>query len=485
MLCSTAVMLRGTIYFLGLLLVIVSQAGLIEAQSSSYGDPAYCLLSRVDEFPCTPRSPRNTKMPNANEIGNYTTRVQAGSSGRPTCQIRRRGHQIQPIPTLGGDERLKFIFSPGIRLDPPENYGNQKYILYNISCPAGHLAFFNMTKIQLEPPNCLNQNQNRMVCPDYVRINRTGFGITEGCGATSNVDIQNQLELGEISILFRTSQSTRMSGFEATVICFKREDADQPGCTRPGQNDTEVTTSSPGRRRRDLDEFHRTWKRQLVRMRRRRRRQAEFSVRFENFNVPFGVRVFYDTGILSFMIEDGMMEFREPIDGIIFLSTFDSNSSALFFQGSAQNSIFRGPGPMSIVGAYAYFQLFAIDPRGIMPNPEEMVAIGNLTDAQYALVTEDNSTRLGEEELNPACADPLADLNVLPIPGVTPSPNCVQRQKRQADNVLLMLEDSAIRTAIENENACNPVLRTSARATINLVEKENPSHLAELREGST
>ena len=118
------------------------------------------------------------------------------------------------------------------------------------------------------------------------------------------------------------------------------------GCTRPGQNDTEVTTSSPGRRRRDLDEFvsmliesitvmkvylgihlsfyvivifilynyytqHRTWKRQLVRMRRRRRRQAEFSVRFENFNVPFGVRVFYDTGILSFMIEDGMMEFRE------------------------------------------------------------------------------------------------------------------------------------------------------------------------------
>ncbi len=108
--------------------------------------------------------------------------------------------------------------------------------------------------------------------------------------------------IGTISILFRTSQSKRFSGFEATVICFKREDADQPGknmslcsvlysnyvshhdwaifiaghcfynshivislykenrssltgCTRPGQNDTEVTTLSPGRRRRDLDEF--------------------------------------------------------------------------------------------------------------------------------------------------------------------------------------------------------------------------------------
>ena len=75
--------------------------------------------------------------------------------------------------------------------------------------------------------------------------------------------------------------------------------------------------------------------------------------------------------------------FYRPIDGIIFLSTFDSNGSALFFQESAPNSIFRGPGnkvsslyhsviirsnvthagPMSIVGAYAYFQLFAIDPR--------------------------------------------------------------------------------------------------------------------------
>ncbi len=80
--------------------------------------------------------------------------------------------------------------------------------------------------------------------------------------------------------------------------------------------------------------------------------------------------------------------------------------------------------------------------QGIMPNPEEIIAIGNLTDAQYALVTEDNSTRLGEEELNPMCTDPEADLNLQPIPGVTPSPNCVRMQKRQADNV--MLSDSML-----------------------------------------
>ena len=72
-----------------------------------------------------------------------------------------------------------------------------------------------------------------------------------------------------------------------------------------------------------------------------------------------------------------------------------------------------------------------------MPNPEEMVVIGNLTKAKYALVTEDSSTRLGEEELNPACSDLLADINVQSIPGVTPIPNCVQRQKRQEKIVLI------------------------------------------------
>ena len=34
-----------------------------------------------------------------------------------------------------------------------------------------------------------------------------------------------------------------------------------------------------------------------------------------------------------------------------------------------------------------------------------------------------------------------------------------------------VLKDSAILSAIENENACNPVLRTSAEATIAIVDR--------------
>ncbi|XP_064389329.1 uncharacterized protein LOC135337329 isoform X2 [Halichondria panicea] len=343
----------------------------VHRQRNSYGDPPQCLLSREEEFPCTPRNPRNTRMPNANEIGNYTTRVQAGSSGRPRCHIRSRQHMIRPIPILGGDERIKFIFSPEIRLDLTEN--RQQYVLYNISCPEGHLAFFNMTNIQLKEANCFNPEQNRMVCQDYVLIIRPGSGnSTESCGNTIINQNQNQLEQGTMSILFKTSTSNILSGFKATVICFRREDADQPGCTRPRQHDSERTTLSPRRKRRNLSEF------------------------------------------------------------------------------------------------------------GIMPNPEEMVVIGNLTKAKSALVTEDSNTQLGEE---PVCSDLLADLNLQPIPGVTTSPNCIQRQKRREKIVLIsdMLEDSAIFTAIENENACNPVLRTLAEATIALVYRENPQRLAQLR----
>ena len=78
--------------------------------------------------------------------------------------------------------------------------------------------------------------------------------------------------------------------------------------------------------------------------------------------------------------------------------------------------------------------------QGIIPTPEEMVAIGNLTQAQFALVTEDNDTRRTPEELNPPCADPFEDLGLQPIDGVTPAPDCVRmRKKRQAD---VLMSDS-------------------------------------------
>jgi len=38
----------------------------------------------------------------------------------PRCEIIRRDHVVDDIPNFGGDERIKFVITPGIRLNPPE-----------------------------------------------------------------------------------------------------------------------------------------------------------------------------------------------------------------------------------------------------------------------------------------------------------------------------------------------------------------------------
>ena len=64
--------------------------------------------------------------------------------------------------------------------------------------------------------------------------------------------------LGDVRVIFRTNVDKVFRGFEANVICVNREDGDMEGCTRPeGTNMTamNMTESSPGRRKRDLEDF--------------------------------------------------------------------------------------------------------------------------------------------------------------------------------------------------------------------------------------
>lgn len=38
------------------------------------------------------------------------------------CAIRRRNHDVRTIDTVGGDPRLKLIYSPGIELEDATKY---------------------------------------------------------------------------------------------------------------------------------------------------------------------------------------------------------------------------------------------------------------------------------------------------------------------------------------------------------------------------
>ena len=52
---------------------------------------------------------------------------------------------------------------------------------------------------------------------------------------------------------------------------------------------------------------------------------------------------------------------------VLLLSTFDAAGEVDVFRGEAKSGgqllLLPGPGPLVVVGMYAYFQLFVIDPR--------------------------------------------------------------------------------------------------------------------------
>lgn len=92
-----------------------------------------------------------------------------------------------------------------------------------------------------------------------------------------------------------------------------------------------------------------------------------------------------------------------------------------------------------------------------MPNPQEMAVIANLTSAQLDILTETESQRLTTEYLNPP--------TVLPM-------NIGLRGRRQtAPEMMLNFDDQIVLIALENENACNAVLRASANSIIEELRK--------------
>lgn len=68
-------------------------------------------------------------------------------------------------------------------------------------------------------------------CQDYVQIDRGNFGVSEVCGNTTSTDTVMELEFGNYTVVFRTSDEDRGEGFEMYSICFKPEEKDLPSKT--------------------------------------------------------------------------------------------------------------------------------------------------------------------------------------------------------------------------------------------------------------
>lgn len=436
---------------------LVFVACLFRIASSQLGfGPGYCLLSRLDVVPCDNLLNLPSPDPGINQFSIYRTAFAPGSAGTPVCYLvgpPENVSAIQDIASIGNISQVKFLISPGIELEQPVLYGNQELVTYNVQCPPDHILYFNVTFADMEPPNCLGR------CVDYLTVNRSGFGSSESCGSDTTAN-SNQLDLGSFIAHFRTSPFVRHAGFKATVICFKREESPPAGCTMPDGSGQALEETSPGsRRKRDLEEFHREWQWHLTYLKRMKRQLPGLNLRFEIINVAHQVIVNFTDKTLVFT-DTKTNEILRRVGDVLFLHTFDAEGSIDEFRENGQDDKgrlipFPGPGPLYIVGRHAYFQLFVIDPRGILPNANESAVISALTDGQFDAITLED-TPLNEDFLSPPTPNPV-DIGLPPLRGA--------RRKRQTQSAITFNE-ATIRMAREFQNACNPVLRASALATL-------------------
>lgn len=460
-----------------------------------------CILSREDHIRCQYVN-RNLKRASANQYSIHHTRLRQSQSGFIECNVRPREQVIVDITSFGNNSEVKYIYSPGFLIQ--EMYDDQLRVEYRIQCAADELAYFNVTENDIQGKTCADQaGINR--CQDYVEIDRGSFGTSEFCGNDTANATTSQLELGTFNITFRTSEMVRGVGFSMLVVCFKPSERDLEGCLNVSVFNSSVCTapdmdSGDGimcmRRRRgiipdmafddepipdeeflhneqlvkemlrypkhmrirkDLVDFHLQW----IRMKRQ-----TMDVRFIERNILFteGLR-FTNEDLIQIIDEDD--NDLEVYNGVFILQTFNASGEIeTFFSRSKIEPTFLGPGVLFIVGSNAYLVGFVIDPRGLIPTAEEEIELVNLTAPLLnAINTSVDVAPIFENQT----------LEELPIPLLR------GRRKRQTlsnDDKIVMAEN--VFNALRNLEACNPVLRASARATLDTIKSKNSTFVEDL-----
>ena len=69
-------------------------------------------------------------------------------------------------------------------------------------------------------------------CQDYILIDRGTSRPTEICGNSSN-DSTSELQLGNFTVIFRTSEEKKSGGFVMYIVCFREEDRDRRSDSLP------------------------------------------------------------------------------------------------------------------------------------------------------------------------------------------------------------------------------------------------------------
>jgi hypothetical protein len=460
-----------------------------------------CLFNRLDVTPC---KYQNRNLRRANEINQYSvhhTRLRESPSGFVECNVRARLQDIADITNLGTDD-MRIIYSPGFIINDPPSYDDQLLVQFNIDCGKDNLAFFDITSLNIQgAEDCEDRDGNKR-CQDYILIDRGDFGTSEICGNESFINRELQLNGGKFRVFFRSSEQVKGEGFQMYVICFREAERDLPGCLRPSNFSQPVCcnfsseipgcgnmTENSGRRKRDefaegltyrdffpeyppgmrirkdVASFHNQWQRQ--------RRGIGDNGRFESRIILFNESVNYTDSVIRIFDADNIEVERYGM--VAMLQTLDGGGNVSYHFGSVtidRNPHFFGPGTLIITGRIAYFQLFGIDPRGLIPNPEEERDLAELNAPLLDAVPE--SEDLNVTDPNPIIPDlPLFDA-LSSLIGKRDVEDEVDdssssRRRRQAESDIMFTEDFVFLT-LRNLQACNPVLRSQARANVQVLE---------------
>ncbi|CAI8036334.1 hypothetical protein GBAR_LOCUS20360 [Geodia barretti] len=458
-----------------------------------------CLLSREDYLIC--KYQNNALMrADTNQYSVHHTRLRQSSSGYLECNVRAREQDIRTISNLGTDE-LRILYSPGFILGVP--YDNQLRTEYRVRCSEGELAFFNVTHLNLQGVEDCRDTGGNFRCQDYLQIVRGEFGTTDNCGTTPSMDAVIELEFGDYTTVFRTSEEIQGEGFQMYTICFQPLERNLEGCFNTSEFFTGVCdvsaptptttalpsvpstlspvstpTPQPMTKRsaeedegvatryadlfpgypehlvmpRDLADFHHQWNRV------RRQGRGKLS----SLNILFNQTVVYtDNTILIFSPESNRRPLRE-FKGVLVLQTFDPMGRINNYKGEFIG--FLSIGPMNILGRHAYYQLFVIDPRGLLPNEEEQQELVAMTTTLLDSVPESDDRNPFDPDQEPG------DLNG--IPGI--------RNRRQSTELTDMDVESVL-AALRSEQACNPVLRAQSRATLTYYNSIDEDFVNQLR----
>jgi hypothetical protein len=143
---------------------------------------------------------------------------------------------------------------------------------------------------------------------------------------------------------------------------------------------------------------------------------------------------------------------------------------------------FFGPGPLIIIGAYAYFQLFIIDPRGLIPTPEEEEELRLMNEPLFNSIPDELDFETNDPNQT---IDNFSFLGIVRrkrvASGIDYSDEISNERVRRQSSENTEFSNRTLFVALRNREACTPAVRQQALSLIQLFLNTNESMVMALQ----